>query len=161
MQPTTKETTDIKMIDIEKDKERIVERNRKAAYIGGFIDGEGCFTITKRNTTQAKRGYVLTPMAVVANTNVSILEQIQVFLGVGNIVTKTSTNPRAKPCYHLQFTANEIRNIIPKLLPHLYIKQEQAKLLSDFLSSTDDKQRLEYYYKIKKLNIRGVSNDAN
>ncbi len=129
----------------------------KLKYIAVFFDGEGCLSISKRLTQKASRGYVLTPSGIISNTNSDILDRIQETLGYGNIVEKWSNNENAKTVYQLQFTANELRKILPSLVEYLHVKKESAITLLGFLNSTDDNERLIFYEKLREMNSRGVN----
>lgn len=107
------------------------------AYIAGILDGEGTCVIGKYardNREMAYRGYM-----AIANTYLPVLEWIQTRLG-GKIALQVKTNgPYAgSRCYSLTFSANEIRRVLPRLLPYLVIKRKQAEVLLSFLARQEN-----------------------
>ena len=140
------------------------------AYTAGFIDGEGCISITRdknsHNTTFR-----------VTNTNKAVLEYLCEITGVGYIrkFIPSKTNRRAERFKNTQTqwawqtSANGIRELLPEILPYLIVKQEVAltalELLKDKLprglSSTPEEhaRRAPLYDKIKKLNHRGTGHE--
>ena len=98
---------------------------KQIAYISGVVDGEGCIMIgkypRKGNKSLAYRAFFN-----IANTHVPLLEFLKSVMG-GKIIEMKNK------CFTLNFTANEIRNLIPQLLPHLIVKKKQAEVLLDFL----------------------------
>jgi hypothetical protein len=100
------------------------------AYIAGFIDGEGCISVHMK---KLKRGSVsFATHFDIINTNLEILKWIKDILDCG-IIEKKAKTKGWKQCYHLFFRINEIELILPKLLEHLKVKHEQARLVLDFL----------------------------
>jgi len=99
------------------------------AYIAGLLDGEGALFIGKYaragNRFLAYRGY----MSIV-NTHIPMLQQVQSAVG-GKIVRQGAI----RKCYALTFSANEIRDVLPRLQPFLIIKKVQAELLLKFLET--------------------------
>ena len=103
----------------------------KAEYIAGVFDGEGSILIgkypNKGNRELGYRGYMH-----IVNTYVPLLEQIQSVYG-GKIAFQKQHGVMTRPCYSLTFSTNEIRHVLPKLLPYLLVKKEQAEVLLAFL----------------------------
>jgi hypothetical protein len=58
-------------------------------YVAGFFDGEGCAIIREH-----KRNFVTAELEF-SNTNRPVLDEIQSFIGVGKIWTRTP--PRMRP----------------------------------------------------------------
>ena len=139
--------------------------DNQLAYIAGFLDGEGCLMVGKYPKGDSKnlayRGFMN-----IANTYVPILEWIQnavggkiIRTGKGKSVVKSNMD-----CYSLTFAAGEMRYWLPKLLPFLKVKKEQAEVLLDFLKRQSDnasapvsEEILEFYercyQKLKQLKI--------
>lgn len=76
----------------------------------------------KENKNLAYRGFM-----TITNTNLPLLEYLKSVIG-GKI-----TAHNEEFCYELKLSANEIRNWLPQILPFLIVKEEQAKVLLDFL----------------------------
>lgn len=100
-------------------------------YIAGLFDGEGTLIVGKYpkgdNRVLAYRAF----MALV-NTYVPILEKVQSLLG-GKIAIQKQHGVMTRACFVLTFSSNEIRAVLPQLLPYLVIKKEQAEVLLAFL----------------------------
>lgn len=137
----------------------------EAAYVAGFIDGEGTITIGRQQRPEARAGFRYVPILVVANSHLVGLEAIRVLCGNGRVSMTTRSKVEAhKHVYRLQFTPNQIRHVLPQVKPYLILKQLQADLLEDFLRlllngrhSTDEQwaemERLRQ--EIRALNHRG------
>ena len=144
------------------------------AYLAGFVDGEGAVYIS-RHVARRKSGkeYVIyEPTFILANTNLVGLQRIQdKFGGRLYLHNNSHAKPHWKPMYHLRFRYEEMRQIFPKLIPFLVLKQEQARLTLSWLelrlpmrqrhrSEIDGRilprpyldNELELFEKIRKLN---------
>lgn len=104
------------------------------SYIAGVMDGEGCFMvqryIRKRHSSLAYRAYMN-----VTNNHVPLLQFLQ--KEIGGRITRHSIRPgkyEKNKCYVLALSANEIRNVLPRIIPLLFVKKEQAEILLEFLS---------------------------
>lgn len=101
-------------------------------YIAGVLDGEGTLVIAgckrKENRNLAYRGYM-----AITNTNIPLLEHIQ--SRVGGLIHPQTKVYRGEicPCYVLNFSVNQTRAVLPKLLPYLVAKRDQAEVLLSFL----------------------------
>lgn len=96
-------------------------------YLAGLLDGEGCLMITAlRNYREARRRVRYDPVMQIVNTYLPLLQLVQLQYG-GRIQVQR------KDCFGLYFSANEMRRILPKLLPFLVIKKNQAEVLLRFL----------------------------
>ncbi len=97
-------------------------------YIAGFVDGEGCLTLTVGN-----RG-LYRPRFVIANTNLKVLEDIrQYFSLTAKIQIKHRRKPNHKTIYHLESQNIEQCRLIATLLePYLRIKKEQAQIIMQY-----------------------------
>lgn len=124
--------------------------NLNKAYIAGFIDGEGCISITKRKDKEYKNGYSFYSNIRITNTNLEILEWIKNILDCGG---------HLKACI-----------IAKELLPFLIVKKKQAEILLDFQKLKEEnkqkgidgvpperwKKQVILCEQIQKLNQRGV-----
>ena len=129
------------------------------AYIAGLFDGEGTLVIGKYSIKSQKnlayRGFM-----ALSNTYVPVLVYIKSLIG-GKIIEQGI----GKKCYSLSLSANEIRAVLPELLPYLIIKKEQAEVILNFferqasrhfglLTSEDLIFNEECYQKIKNLKLK-------
>jgi len=142
------------------------------AYIAGFIDGEGTISISKTGyvSTSGENNY--TTLLRVGNTNKEVLETIRNWTGLGYVKifsTKWSTERKNnKPLWKWQMAANQMRELLPVILPYLLIKKRVAKLALELLGDKPRvrgrhvSQELREKYRIivkeaQELNQRGVS----
>ena len=93
-----------------------------AAYIAGFLDGEGSFIFFGRNNDRIALRLIFTI------TDRSVLEWIAEVTGVGSIIAKKPRSIAHKTGYSLQCYSDAAASVISQLLPFLHIKQDQAKL---------------------------------
>ena len=99
-------------------------------YLAGLIDGEGCLMISKATRiAEAKRGIKFCPVMSVANNYLPLMEKIMLQFG-GKI--RNQGKPIQK-VYNIYFSSNEIRELLPKLLPYLIVKKSQAEILLSYL----------------------------
>ncbi len=128
----------------------------QAAYIAGFLDGEGSIILYRRETSISMR-------VVFSNTKINALEWIKKSIGVGVIITHRHENPRHSDSSHLQLQADAAESLLSQILPYLIIKKEQAEIAIDFhkklrdpKQKSDPSWQVETMTKIKSLNQRNT-----
>lgn len=101
-----------------------------AAYVAGVLDGEGSISLSvkRRDLPHARN-----PMVRVANTNLDLLEHLVALTGNGAIYERRSTGVAHRRCLDWMLTANQIRFVLPQVLPFLVIKRRQAELVLEYL----------------------------
>lgn len=102
-----------------------LSREIDLAWAAGFLDGEGCFRAGSRGKTEHIRPEIIAYQA----TNRAPIDRLQTILGgrVYVVPAKTVTG-RQQYRWHLEGACNLVE-VIPLLLPHLSVKQEQALAL--------------------------------
>jgi len=95
-------------------------------YIAGFFGGEGSIFISK-----SKKAYFLT--VSISNINLPVSENIQKLVG-GGVSKSPDDRQNHSPLFRLRLYCNEAKAFLEKILPHLKIKKEQAKLAIEFQS---------------------------
>lgn len=108
-----------------------MDRNRFAAYISGFVDGEGCFNL--RRITPNEKNYSscgATFHITLREDEINILRIIRSFFGVGTL-QRTGERGTSKPkvCYNVSKTS-DLNNVI---VPHFDNFPLLAKKSRDFL----------------------------
>jgi hypothetical protein len=106
----------------------------EAAWLAGFLDGEGSLTHYRSGRNGKYRSWILS----ITNTHKGSLDYCQLVTGVGVVKLKRRNNIPAhwKVSYQWQITAQrEIVDILKQLQPFLVIKREKAE---DFLSTWQD-----------------------
>lgn len=125
-----------------------------AAYIAGFLDGEGSVILYRRRDKVAMRvGF--------ANTNKPILDWIAQVTDCGGFATKEG-NGAHKRGYILQFNADAAASLLRQIRPYLHIKATQADLALDFQErlkdpalNSDRTWQYEYQEHMRSMNRRG------
>ena len=106
-------------------------------YIAGFVDGDGCIFLTKREhrTYKWRTKYVSLSCGFnIANCNKTILEEIRAFFNIGKVYPLYRHNhPKWKQWFGYQVNGLKIRTVLEKLAPLLRVKRKQAKLVLQFI----------------------------
>jgi len=109
------------------------------AYFAGIMDGEGSLNIYYRQSIHDRaigKGYARWFMMYVRNASIELLEFIQAKVGLGQVYVHKNDIGRDhdKDSYSLRFGHNEIRQILPFLIPHMFLKKPLASLMLDELT---------------------------
>ena len=116
-------------------------------WLAGFIDGEGCFNVTRTRTT-------ILPRLLIVNTNIDILRSIQAKYG-GDISSRQhKSNWKAYNCYRASYKT--FKQVIKDVLPHLTIKKDVATICCKMLETKDMKEREKMREAVKAMNKKGV-----
>lgn len=107
-----------------------------ARWLALLFDTEGSFSLTKgsakKTVRQPKRGFNWTLNTHVINTYKPLLEKAQAICGgMGRLSRHGSETyrPHLKPQYTWTLRREEIKVILPEIIPHLMEKKERAELL--------------------------------
>lgn len=106
----------------------------QAAYIAGFIDGEGCVSIIRRKRSTAKpgaSGYYFRPRVAIAQRDIAPLHFIQNVVGTGFTVEPVTSKKWVG--YQLRWESGALRWLLPQIAPYLVLKKRQAHLLMAFI----------------------------
>ena len=138
------------------------------AYLAGIIDGEGCIRLAKLNDKRT----TVHPSVNCGMTQAAPVELLHQTFG-GSVTWKQPTCKNASPCKPLLYWyasgANSAAKVLRQLYPYLRAKKEQAAIVLDFcfnkvdgrkaggVSQEEHRWREELYWKVKKLNQRGVA----
>lgn len=117
-------------------------------YLAGFIDGEGCFNVTKCRTTIYVR-------LLIVNTNIDILKEIQQKYG-GDINSRKNGKSNWKVFNTYRATGRAFRRILDDVYPYLIIKKAVATRSIQLMATKYRKRRLELKEVIQRLNKRGI-----
>jgi len=104
-------------------------------YIAGFIDGEGCFSISKHKSNP--RG---TPSLTIANTNYDVLKAIEYTFSLWGLKTGFYADYQrpsrgCKVGYSLcVYEKQSLITLCEILNSHLTVKSEHASLIIEFLT---------------------------
>lgn len=104
-----------------------------AGYLAGLLDGEGTITLSRRNRNKYR-----TLVVTVSNTELSILQYVQVTTGVGKITNKRIVKSTHTPSFTYQVANRQALDILGQIAEHLRShKAVRAQLVpKDYLSLT-------------------------
>lgn len=135
----------------------------RLSYLGGLIDGEGCFTFCK------SRGKAVTPSFSLASTSDKIITFVVEILQEYKIVhsvTATKRNDNSKPYKTVAIrNCKNLNAFIDLVLPYLLEKEPQASLLKEFIevrqqygqNNMEWAKTDELVSNVRILNKRGIS----
>jgi len=134
----------------------------ECSYLAGLIDGEGYIGLAaaKRKSGSYKGSNLVFARMVIAITSPKLI-MIRDKFGFGAMYTHEPSNPKHKRRYDWQLRSNEMKQLLPQVLPYLRIRDEQAVLLLryfDLPRTKDDTYREQVkliYDQLRLLNKRG------
>jgi len=108
------------------------------AWIAAMVDAESHLGITNTRNPNCRtdQRYYL-PRLLCENTNFKLIKEYQVAVGCGTIREsgkRKSRKPHWKRSWELQLTPNDLRKVLPPVLPFLVAKKQQAQLILKALS---------------------------
>jgi hypothetical protein len=117
-------------------------------YISGFVDGEGCFSITIQKSSNVKLGIQVIPEFHVSQhqNRTEVLKVIKNQLGCGYIKPNDYRNPKDQTSVYVVRNINDLRNkVIPffKKSPLISIKQKDFEKFARVVSLMKDSRHLE------------------
>lgn len=114
--------------------EKLTETEK--AYLAGFIDGEGCISITKYKSKIINRSISYVLKLHIYQSGISGYEMLKTWknkVGLGFISgNKYPEHPAYKDSHEWQITANDAILLLNEVIPYLVIKQSQAQLAIKF-----------------------------
>lgn len=128
------------------------------AYLAGFIDGEGCVSITRSN-----RQHEPHPLIIITNTHHPVIQYIGRLLNTSPyLIVKPST--RHKDIYTIRLNCSaDIFVLLEALLPYLIVKRRQAELILQLICAQRELREVSEVLieEIQTLNRRGKPIGAN
>lgn len=111
-------------------------RATTAAWIGGIVEAHGTITLVRRN--RPRGGPYYAPYLAVTSTCVEFLERIVAEVG-GYVSLNESSRKNGKwaPVHMWRPRADELRRILPAILPWLVAKRARAEILIEVLAAKD------------------------
>ena len=121
-----------KNVEVELIRREDIEKELQLAWLGGFIEGEGCFTAGL--IMDKRRGIpTIRPRLVVSNSVLSLLEKVSEIIksyGASCHVVYHKRKDRQFYVGNLSVIGNNnLLRIVPRLLPYLFSKKAQAELV--------------------------------
>ena len=112
------------------------------AYVAGFLDAEGGFSIRKYRDKNQKQNYGIYIGFRVSNTNKEILEYLSKLFGGSVGEHKLNKNVgKWKKAYRWQISARKAYNLLIQIYPYLRIKKPQADLMLKFRKTLTNSTR--------------------
>lgn len=132
------------------------------AYLAGLIDGEGSIGLYKKKDKSTSSGFAWLPVLKITNTDKRLVEWARDFLKLyckANLNLEHTKRSHGRSfSWRVLTSSNGLRIMLPKLLPYLKSKKEEAeamlralKLLRENLCLKDSEKRAENTKKIEKL----------
>lgn len=127
-----------------------------AAYIAGFIDGEGSITLVKRPSG------TVTLRVFASNCHKETLEWLKTTTGVGSVTPHQRGNAKHAPSWYWNCAANAAETLLRQIRPYMHIKTAHADVvlelrdkLKDPAYRADKEWQAEYHERLRLLNRRG------
>jgi len=95
------------------------------SYLAGFIDGEGCIFIKRRNENSTW----LQLMLVISQKDINLLKELKFLIDEKCYLRLPSKNYTAG---NLCYTSGQAYRILKQIYPYLKLKKEQAKIGIEF-----------------------------
>jgi hypothetical protein len=137
----------------------------EAAYTAGFVDGEGSIYAIKERKPENCSGYSITLALSIGQCHLGVLEAVRDMAGNGRVISEKKMKVNHKDRWKLIWTPNQMRHLLPQLLPYLIVKHEQALIALEMLALKEGTnnygknnavEQYGLYLKLRELNHRGV-----
>lgn len=117
-------------------------------YITGFVDGEGCFSVTIQKSNNVKLGIQVIPEFHVSQhqNRTEVLEEIKRVLGCGYIKANNPQNPKDLTSVYVVRNLKDIQNkVVPffRKFPFISIKQHDFKKFAEVVGLMGKGKHLE------------------
>ena len=108
------------------------ERLKTIGWLVGFVDGEGCFSVSVFKNKTTKNGWQIFPEFVVTQgeKSLSSLEFIQEFLGCGKIFINHRYDNHKENLY--RFCVRNLKDLDQKIIPFFEANQLKTAKIKDF-----------------------------
>ena len=105
---------------------------KDAAYIAGFLDGEGCICLHKTHANDKNRKQTYHLKVRITNTFPGIMEWIHAVVGSGSLYTKKKYPGANKQGWDWQITGRRAIDLLNQLYPYMKVKRLQAEVAFEF-----------------------------
>jgi len=105
------------------------------AYIAGFVDGEGAFTVNRRwHKSKDKKSKWIGYSAYleIGNTDKQVMDWLHNTLRITSNVFPQKQKPPRRTCYRLRMSGKQSITVTRAILPYLIVKRDIAKLFLGF-----------------------------
>jgi hypothetical protein len=143
------------------------------AWMAGFLDGEGCVTISSKagSIRHKKKTPWLSPYVTVSNRNRGVLELFKACFG-GYIVSMQRKKTHHSPCWAYMACNTKATEMLKALRPYLRVKAMHADTVLRFSETmhndrgcrgyTEREHEIRNYFlsQIRIMNQKGVANET-
>ena len=131
------------------------ERLNTGFWISGFVDGEGCFTVSLVKNSTTKFGRQIFPEFVITQSGKSLetLKEIQKFFGCGSIVLNKRHDNHHEDLY--KFCVRSVSELYEKIIPFFQEFTLRTSKKNDFMIF---RKIVSMMYKKKHLSQNGFLN---
>jgi hypothetical protein len=138
-------------------------KDTEAAWLAGLIDGDGCFTATKR--TKGGVEY-RSPVMLIDMTHEATIRYIAELFGATYYPT---SQPGRKQAYRVQLMGNNLRSLLAHCMPFFVTKKVQAEIVAEWMDlkslregnrSFMPKRQRELYEALGRVNQGTAVNNA-
>lgn len=108
------------------------ERLKMSSWIVGFVDGEGCFSVSVFKNRTSKSGFQVMPEFVVTQgaKSLSVLEEIKNFFQCGSIYINRRYDNHKENIY--RFCVRSFKDLDEKIIPFFKQNQLKTQKIKDF-----------------------------
>jgi hypothetical protein len=113
-----------------------------AQYLAGLFDGEGCIDVQRVYPRDGKGRLYVRPRVrmCLSDSAFALIQELHRIFG-GNLCRRKATKPKQQNSSSLEWLSErEICSILSLILPHLFVKAEQAKLVLWWLDHAKGRQ---------------------
>jgi hypothetical protein len=152
-----------------------------AAYVAGYLDGEGCFSIWyKKRESIRKKGRIFECVIRVGCTDKPIIDWLQSsFGGSTSTMSKPGVGFHRSQAWQWALRSKPVmRDFIKHVLPYLRVKKREAQIMLEYLDTFKEEnyisaggkgnrmkdwvfeKRTKLWQELSSLNKKGVRNDT-
>jgi len=113
----------------------------EAAYIAGFLDGEGTISLNKSHTYDEKRRTTYHLRVRITNTFPGIIDWIAQKVGHGNVYIKKTYCDANKQAWEWSLSGIRAVKLLEQLYPYLKVKKLQAEVAFEFSKTLRNSNR--------------------
>ena len=108
------------------------ERLKMSSWIVGFVDGEGCFSVSVFKNRTSKSGFQVMPEFVITQgaKSLYVLEEIKNFFQCGSIFVNRRYDNHMENIY--RFCVRTLKDLDEKIIPFFQQNQLKTQKIKDF-----------------------------
>ncbi len=103
-----------------------------AAYIAGFLDGEGCISLGRVHCYDKNANTTYLLRVQICNTSPGVMDWIALKVGYANVCKKKKRNEHYKDIWVWGLSGRRAIDLLEQLYPYLKVKKLQAEVAFEF-----------------------------